>query len=105
QLQDMERKISKEGGESFNAALKAERLKALMAKLADEQNLAGRAQQEIIQRLGRFDDPFERNYNLGSVYQAGGDFRSSTERFNEARKAADLMIQQSRVSKDFMMLL
>jgi serine/threonine-protein kinase len=105
QLQDLERKISKEGGESFNAAMKAERLRALMQKLADEQNAARRSQQDIIQRLGRFDDPFERNYNLGSVYQAGGDFRSSTERYNEARKAADQIISQSRASKDFMMIL
>src|SRR6185295_19749230 len=105
EIQEMERKISKEGGESFNTAMKADRLKLLLAKLADEQNAARKAQQDIIQRLGKFDDPFERNVNLGSVYQAGGDFRSSTDRYTEARKAADAIISQSRVSKDFLLQL
>src|SRR6185295_752267 len=40
EIQEMERKISKEGGESFNTAMKADRLKLLLAKLADEQNAA-----------------------------------------------------------------
>jgi tetratricopeptide (TPR) repeat protein len=101
----MERKISKEGGESFNTAMKADRLKLLLAKLAEEQNAARRAQQDVIQRIGKFDDPFERNFNLGAVYQTGGDFRSSTDRYNEARKAADLLISQSKPTKEYMMLL
>jgi serine/threonine-protein kinase len=105
QIQDLERKISKEGGESFNTAMKAERLKLLTAKLAEEQNAARKAQQDVIQRIGKFDDPFERNVNLGSVYQTGGDFRSSTDRYTEAKRVADQLISQSRPSKDFMMQL
>jgi pSer/pThr/pTyr-binding forkhead associated (FHA) protein len=105
QLQDLERKISKEGGESFNTAMKADRLKAVLAKVAEEQTLARKAQQDILQRLGRMDDPFERNYHLGSVYAAGGDFRTSSDRYNDARRAADVLIGASRVSKEFMGLL
>jgi hypothetical protein len=42
--QDLEKKISKEGGESFNTAMKADRLKAIQAKLADDQAAARKAQ-------------------------------------------------------------
>ena len=104
-LQDLEKKISKEGGESFNTAMKADRLKAIQAKMADDQTTARKAQIDVVQRLSRIDDPFERNFHLGSVYAAAGDYRTSSERYNEARKAGDQMIAAGRGTPEFMKIL
>jgi hypothetical protein len=104
-LQDLEKKISREGGDSFNTAMKAERLKAILAKMADDQTAARKAQVDVVQRLGRIEDPFERNLHLGSVYAAAGDYRTSSERYNEARKSGDAAIATGRVSPEFMKIL
>lgn len=104
-LQDFEKKISKEGGESFNTAMKADRLKALQGRLMEEQSGARKAQPDIIQRLGRMDDLYLRNVSLGSVYAAGGDFAASKERYAEARRLAESIIQSSRPSKEYLMQL
>ena len=102
QLQDLEKKISKEGGESLNTAVKADRLKALLAKVAEEQMNARKAQGDIVSRIGRMEDPFEKNFHLGSVYAAAGDFRTSTEKYREASKVGDAMIAAGRTSNEFM---
>ena len=105
QLQEWERRISKEGGESFNAAMKAERLKAIQTKVAEEQTLAKKAQPDIVQRLLKLEDAFERNYNLGAVYAAAGDWRSASDRYKDARGVGDTIYAQSRPSKEFVALL
>jgi hypothetical protein len=102
ELQDLEKKISKEGGESLNTAVKADRLRALLAKVAEEQMSARKAQSDIVSRIGRMEDPFERNFHLGSVYAAAGDFRTSTDKYREASKVGDAMIAAGKTSNDFM---
>jgi serine/threonine-protein kinase len=105
QLQDWERKISKEGGESFNAAMKADRLKALQAKLVEETSAARKAQPEVVQRLGKLEDPFERNFNLGAVYAAAGDWGKSSDRYEDARRVGDSLIAQGKAVKEFILQL
>src|SRR6185295_934153 len=44
---------------------------------------------------------FERGAHLGSVYAAAGDFRASTDRYGDARRVGDGIVQQGRAPKDF----
>ncbi|HEV3027889.1 MAG TPA: hypothetical protein VG457_09970, partial [Planctomycetota bacterium] len=105
QLQDWEKRISKEGGESFNTAMKSDRFRAIQQKLQDEQAAARKVRDDVVLRLGRLDEPFEKGYHLGSVYAAAGDFKASSDRYGDARKAGETMIQQGRASKEFLPLL
>ncbi len=102
QLQDWERRISKEAGESVNTAMKSDRYKAIQVKLLEEGNVARKAQADVVSRLGRLDDPFERGYHLGSVYAAAGDYRTSTERYGDARRYGDGLVTQGRAPRDFL---
>ncbi len=105
QLQEWANRISREGGESFNSTLKAERYKALQARVQEEQSSAKKGQSDIVQRLGKIEDLFERNYHLGSVYASTSDWRLSTERYTEARRVGDNVMAQGRPVKDFPPLL
>jgi serine/threonine-protein kinase len=105
QLQDWERRISKEAGDSVNTAMKADRFRAIQQRLLDEQAAARKLREDIVLRLNRLDDPFEKGYHLGSVYAASGDYKTSTDRYMDARRAGDLMIQKSSPTKEFLQLL
>ena len=105
QLQDWEKRISKEAGESVNTAMKTDRFRAIQQRLQDESANARKVRDDVVLRLGRLEDPFEKGYHLGSVYMASGDFKTSTDRYLEARRAGDMMIQQGRGTKEFLQLL
>jgi hypothetical protein len=92
QLQDLEKKISKEGGESLNTAVKADRLKALLAKVAEEQMNARKAQGDIVSRIGRMEDPFEKNLPpRGGLRRLGGlpDLDREVPRGEQGRRRDD----------------
>jgi len=100
-LQDWERRISKEAGDSVNTAMKADRLKAIQAKILEEGSIAKKAQSDVVARLSRLDDPFERGFHMGSVYATSGEFKASNDRYGEARRFGDNMVLQGRAPKDF----
>ncbi|HZE98213.1 MAG TPA: FHA domain-containing serine/threonine-protein kinase, partial [Planctomycetota bacterium] len=104
-LQEWEKRISKEAGESFNTAMKSDRYRAIQSKLLDEQLTARKAQQDIVLRLGRLDDPFEKGFHLGAVYSAAGDLRASTDRYADARRIGDALVQQGRATREFLVQL
>jgi len=105
QLQDWEKRISKEAGESVNTAMKSDRFRAIQQRLQDEQAAARKVRDDVVLRLGRLDEPFEKSYHLGAVYAAAGDFKTSTDRYTDARRSGETMIQQGRASKEFLPLL
>jgi hypothetical protein len=82
--------------------MKSDRYKSIQAKLLEEGNLARKAQSDVVSRLGRLDDPFEKGYHLGSVYAAAGDYKASTDRYGDARRFGDSLVTQSRAPKDFL---
>ena len=59
--------------------------------MSEEQATAKKAQQDIVSRLNRIDDSFQKNMHLGSLYSAAGDLRTSTERYVEARRAGEAL--------------
>jgi len=104
-LQEWERRISKEAGESANTAMKTDRFRAIQTRLQDEQASARKVRDDVVLRLNRLEDPFEKGFHLGSVYSAAGDFRASTDRYGDARRVGDLAIAQGRATKEFLPVL
>jgi serine/threonine-protein kinase len=94
--------IRKEGGEQLNRMRQSERLSLLLARVSDEQSAARKAQADVVQRLGRIDDAFERNVHLGAAYAAAGEFRVSTEKFLEAKRVGELMLMRRDVGREFL---
>ncbi len=95
-------RIEKEGGDSLKKSYREDRFRALQARLAAEKSGARTAQQDVVQRLGRFDDLFQRNAHLGAAYAAGGDWKLSTERLLEAKRVGEQMLARKEVGPEFM---
>jgi len=93
--------IMKKGGDQLNKTRREEKLQKLLDRVAEEQAAVRKAQADIITRLGRIDDPFQRNAHLGSMYAATGELRLSTERYIEAKRAAEGMLMRKEVGREF----
>jgi hypothetical protein len=95
-------RIEKEGGDSLKKSFREDRFRALQARLADEKAAAKRAQADVVQRLSRFDDLYQRNVHLGAAYAAGGDWKLSTDRLLEAKRAGEQMLARKEVGPEFL---
>jgi serine/threonine-protein kinase len=95
-------KIDKEGGEQLSKSRREERWQLMQARVAEETGGARKAQSDIVQRLGRWDDPFVRAVQLGSVYSASGDWSKSTEKYLEARRLGEQMLARREVGREFL---
>jgi tetratricopeptide (TPR) repeat protein len=83
----------------------ADRLKGLQQRVSDEQTAARKTHLDVVLRLNRIEDPFEKNLYLGGAYAAAGDWRSSTEKLLEARRIGEGMIARRDVGRDFVPIL
>ncbi|HLF92361.1 MAG TPA: hypothetical protein VJB14_02800, partial [Planctomycetota bacterium] len=93
--------IMKKGGEQLNKARREEKLQKLLDRVAEEQSAVKKGQQDVVARLSRVDDPFQRNVHLGTVYGASGDLRGSTDRYSEAKRVAEAMLMRKEVGREF----
>jgi serine/threonine-protein kinase len=100
-IDDYLQEISKKGGEQFNRSRREERLQKLLDRVTEEQAAAKKAQQDVVARLNRIDDQFQRNVHLGSVYAAAGDLRASSDRYVDARRAGEGMLSRKEVGREF----
>ncbi len=82
-------KLNKDGSEEEKRKLKSAVFRRLQARVLEEQNAARKAQPDIVARLGRLDDPFERNVLLGSAYAAAAEWEKSSVRYQEAKRVGD----------------
>jgi hypothetical protein len=94
-------RIEKEGGDALKKTFREDRFRALQARLADEKAAAKKAQADVVQRLSRFDDPFQRNAHLGAAYAAGGEWKLSTDRLLEAKRVGEQMLSRKEVGPEF----
>ncbi len=99
-IQEHLQKINKSGDEGLNRQLRDDRHKAMLAKVAEEQAAARGAKVDIVARLLRLDDAFERALHLGSVYAAAGEWRASSEKYGEARKLGDQQMNGGKLPHD-----
>jgi hypothetical protein len=97
--------INEQGGEGFKRNIMADRLKGLQQRVSDEQTAARKTHLDVVLRLNRIEDPFEKNLYLGGAYAAAGDWRSSTEKLLEARRIGEGMIARRDVGRDFVPIL
>ncbi len=95
-------RIEKEGGEQLTKTRREERWQLLLGRVADETAAARKAQPDIVQRLGRWDDPFGRAVHLGSVYAASGELSKSTEKYLEAKRTGEQMLVRREVGREFL---
>lgn len=95
-------RIEKEGGESLKKSFREEKHRALALRVSEEKAAAKRAQADVVQRLGRIDDVFQRNLHLGQAYAASGDWKLSTDRLQDARRAGELMLSRKEVGPEFL---
>ena len=104
-LPDVEKalqRIEKEGGDALKKSFREDKHRALMARVADERAAAKRAQYDIVQRLGRVEDPFQRNTHLGSAFAAAGEWKTSTDRLLDAKRAGEAMLARREVGPEFL---
>jgi len=93
--------IDEQGGEVLRKNVSADRYRGVQQRVADELTAARKAQSDIVLRLTRLGDPFEKNFYLGGVYAAAGDWRASTEKYLEARRVGELMVARRDVGREF----
>lgn len=98
-------KIDKEGGDSLKKSFRDDRHRAVLARVAEERSAAKRAQADVVARLGRFDDLFQRNAQLGAAYAAGGDWKASSDRLLEAKRIGEQMLARKEVGPEFLPVL
>lgn len=100
-LAEHAQKIREKGGELLNRTRREERWQKIQTRVGEETAAARRAYQDISARLARLEDAFERNLHLGAAAAAVGDWRVSTDRYLEARRAGDAMMARREVGRDF----
>jgi serine/threonine-protein kinase len=89
--------INRSGGETFNKQLREDRFKAVQTRISEERSVSRQGMADIVARLLRMDDPFERAVHLGSVYAAAGDWRAASAKYSEARRVGDAMQDAGRL--------
>ncbi|HEX7897321.1 MAG TPA: protein kinase [Planctomycetota bacterium] len=95
-------RIEKEGGDALKKSFREDKHRLLLARLAEEKAAAKRAQSDVVQRLGRIEDLFQRNAHLGAVYAAAGEWKTSTERLLDAKRAGEQMLARREVGAEFL---
>jgi tetratricopeptide (TPR) repeat protein len=86
--------IAKKGGEQLLKAGKEQKYQKMLDRMSEEQGLLKKGQVDIVARLNKIDDAFQRNIHLGSVYAAVGDLKASTERYLEAKRIGDTTLRR-----------
>jgi serine/threonine protein kinase/tetratricopeptide (TPR) repeat protein len=100
-IEEYLQEITKKGGEQLNKTRREEKLQRLLDRVTEEQAAAKKAQQDILSRLNRIDDLFQRNAHLGAVHAASSDLRTALERYADARKAGEGMLSRKEAGREF----
>ncbi|HXX95432.1 MAG TPA: hypothetical protein VEN81_17560, partial [Planctomycetota bacterium] len=100
-IDDYLQEIARKGGEQLNKSRREEKLQRLLDRVQEEEGAAKKAQDDIIRRLGRIDDLFQRNAHLGAVYAASADLRSATDRYLDAKRTGEAMLSRKEVGREF----
>lgn len=82
-------KLQKEESEDDRKNMKDQSYRRLLARVSDAQQAARRAQGDILARLGKVEDSFDRHIQLGALYAASAEWDKSTSAYLQAKRAAD----------------
>jgi serine/threonine protein kinase/tetratricopeptide (TPR) repeat protein len=100
-IDDYLQEIAKKGGEQLNKSRREEKLQRLLDRVAEEEGAAKKAQEDIVRRLNRIDDLFQRNAHLGAALASTADLRSSTDRYQDAKRAGEGMLARKEAGREF----
>ncbi len=103
--EEIEAAWKKAGGKGSSGSGKTSggvRFKRIQDHVVMIQEKAKAAQADILKRINRFGDPFEKYVSLGDVYAAAGRWRDSNEKYGEARKLGEGMITRGEAGREFL---
>ncbi len=98
-------RVNKEGTEDERKSAREGAFQRLQAFVAEAQLAARRAQADLLVRINRLEDPFERNFNLGAVHAAAGEWDKSTRAYLEAKRLGEAMAARKDAGRELLAVL